>query len=179
MIITNKTVLYVGMRRLISVHGIHGFSPSVRFTVFQFENRGSFNFFNGTFYSSVVCTQAMMAENPGFPMTFSFTSVGISDDQWLQPITVLDSAPHDIYMGYPRSTPVSIAWKELYRPPHNRNKKRPFTNQMGKFIVTDVSLGLYTVVEKRGFKQVLDVLEPKYETCNTGPTTLMSCQLIK
>jgi len=50
---------------------------------------------------------------------------------------------------------------------------------MGKFIVTAVSLRLYTVVEKRGFKELLHVLEPQYEACNKGPTTLMNCQLIK
>ena len=37
----------------------------------------------------------------------------------------------------------------------------------------------FTVVEKRGFKELLHVLEPKYEACNIGPTTFMGCQLIK
>jgi hypothetical protein len=35
----------LGMGRLIAVHGIRGFSASVRFAVFQFTNRGLFRFF--------------------------------------------------------------------------------------------------------------------------------------
>ena len=35
------------MQWLIAVHRIRGFSPSVRFTVFQFTNRGLFRFFKG------------------------------------------------------------------------------------------------------------------------------------
>ena len=73
----------IGMRRLIAVHGIHGFSPSVPFTVFQFANRGLFRIFKMARYFSVVCTQPTMGENPGFPMTFSLTSVLISDDPWV------------------------------------------------------------------------------------------------
>ena len=61
--------------------------------------------------------------------------------------------------------------------PFNSPRSSAITSQIGKFILTD--LRPYTVVEKQGFKELLHVLEPKYEACNIDPTIFMSCQLIK
>ena len=60
--------------------------------------------------------------------------------------------------------------------PFNSPRSSVITSEIGKFTLTD--LIPYTVVEKRRVKQLLHVLEPKYETCNIGPTTCMSHQLI-
>ena len=62
---------------------------------------------------------------------------------------------------YPKQQKLAEAFQIKQKLPFNSLRSTAITNQIGKFIVTDLRPD--TVVEKPGFKELLHVLEPKYE----------------